>query len=65
MEKSNQINHIMRNGLVDLQYKARNIDNQADKAIVAIQRIVRQANEILARCKEMEVALDKVEEEEK
>ena len=65
VEKQNQINHIMRNGLVDMQFQARNIVNQADKAIVAIQRMVRQADEVLARSKEMEGALDRVEEEEK
>ncbi|GAH07315.1 unnamed protein product, partial [marine sediment metagenome] len=43
------INHIVRNGLIDLQYKAR--------------MIARQADGILNRCKEMEAALDKVEED--
>ena len=55
----------MRNGLVDIQFQARKIVNQADKAIVAIQRMVRQADDILARSKEMEGALDEVETEHK
>ena len=65
VKQANQIKHIVRNGLVDIQYQARKIVNQADKAIVAIQRMVRQADDILARCKEMEEALDKVEAEDK
>ena len=51
MEKSNQLNHIMRNGLVDIQYQARTIGRQVDN--------------MLRRCKEMEEALDKVEKEDK
>ena len=50
MEKSNHINHIMRNGLIDIQWKAHNI--------------ARQADDILKRCKEMEAALDKVDKDE-
>ena len=41
----------MRNGLVDIQYQA--------------QRIGREIDHILKRCKEMEEALNKVEEENK
>lgn len=51
MQKHNQINHIMRNGLVDLQYAARKAGQMVDK--------------ILSRCKDMEEAWDRVEKEDK
>jgi hypothetical protein len=49
MEKHNEIKHIMRNGLVDLQYAARKAGQMIDR--------------ILSRCKEMEEALGKVEKD--
>ena len=49
MEERNQIHHIIRNGLIDIQYKAR--------------MTARQIDGILNRCKEMEEALDKVEKD--
>jgi hypothetical protein len=51
MKKRNDINHIMRNGLVDIQYVARKAGQMVDR--------------ILARCKDMEEALDKVKEKNK
>jgi len=50
LERHNQINHIMRNGLVDIFYKARGI--------------ARNVDDILRRCKDMENALDKLDKEE-
>ena len=49
MPKHNDINHIVRNGLTAIQYNARSIGRHVDY--------------ILNRCKEMEEALKKVDEE--
>ena len=50
LPKRNDINHIMRNGLVDIVYKVRGI--------------ARNVDDILNRCREMEDALKEMDEEE-
>lgn len=51
MEKQNQINHIVRNGLIAIVYNTR--------------MMIRQADRILNRCKEMEELLDNIDKEHK
>ena len=51
VKQQNQINQVMRNGLVDIQYKA--------------QSMGRLIDDMLKRCKQMEEALDAVEAEHK